>query len=112
MATPQRVSQGPTNDSPIQSTFLDATPTDTRDDLYPPKHHDPLGIGVRQVLPEDTAHVYKELTNKISWALGSTYRNQYHGKTSKVRLAAWELVKKIIRDHGYPKHLERKVTQK
>ncbi len=61
-------------------------------------------------MPED-AHpqlqqdAVKELVNKISWVLGSTYRIPYSNPKSPARDYAWRMVKTILRDHGYPKKI-------
>jgi len=46
--------------------------------------------------------VFKALINKISWAIGSTYKKRYSGKNTDVTNYARMCAHAIIRDHGYP----------
>jgi len=64
------------------------------------------------VPPADTqdalkADHYKELINKIAWALGSAYDRDYSRINLPTRKYAHELVASIIRDHGFPRKLSK-----
>lgn len=70
--------------------------------LAPEKETGPLGIP-----PEDTVvgfqtEVFKELINKLAWALGSTYRLQYRNQRTLVRQLAIAMAKDVVRAQGYP----------
>ena len=59
-------------------------------------------------VPSSTTHsalqqdVFKELINKLAWALGSTYRITYSNTRSPARTYAVRMAGKILRDNGYP----------
>lgn len=44
---------------------------------------------------------FKELTNKVAWVLGSTYRLEYSKRGSDLRDYARMIAHAIVRDHGY-----------
>jgi len=61
-----------------------------------------LGISPHEAQIALQQDVVKELVNKIAWSLGSVYRRSYSSMRMPARAYAWELVKQIIADHGYP----------
>ena len=63
---------------------------------------EPFGIPPYEAQIALQQDVVKELVNKIAWALGSVYRRNYRNIKTPVRARAWEIVKVIIEDHGYP----------
>lgn len=69
-----------------------------------------LSSSMMGVSPED-AHAalqmdaFKELINKLSWVLGSTYRVSYSNKTTAARSYALRMAKTILKDHGYPRSI-------
>jgi len=72
----------------------------------------PSGPGPLGVPPGDTyselQHVcFKELVNKIAWAVGSTYGRPYHNTRTSARLAAIEAAKAVVAEHGYPRNISR-----
>jgi len=64
-----------------------------------------LGIPPAATQPLMQTDAFKELVNKLSWALGSTYRKQYGQKRSPVRLVAQQMATSVMVVHGYPAHL-------
>lgn len=62
----------------------------------------PLGIPPQDTHPALQTDIFKELINKLAWALGSTYRQQYRNKTAPARVYALRMATRVIRDHGYP----------
>jgi len=66
---------------------------------------DPLGIPPAETQDALKADAYKELINKISWALGSTYRVNYSNTRMPARGYAQVIVGAIVRDHGFPRSL-------
>ena len=64
--------------------------------------NNPLGIPPHETQLALQQDVCKELANKIAWTLGSVYRRSYANMRTPARAYAWELVKQILRDHGYP----------
>jgi len=50
---------------------------------------------------------FKELINKLSWVLGSTYRQPYAGKNSPAREYALRMAQAVLRDHGYPRKISK-----
>jgi len=62
----------------------------------------PLGVhplDCHTALQTDT---FKELVNKFSWVLGSTYRVPYANIRTEARQYALRIVKQVLKDHGYP----------
>lgn len=45
---------------------------------------------------------FKEMVNKLAWALGSTYRVPYGNQSTLAREYALKMAQAVIRDHGYP----------
>lgn len=72
--------------------------------FLPPPPEGALGIPREAAQEELRPEVYKELINKLAWALGSTYRVNYSSNQMPARKYANELVGKIIFDHGFPRH--------
>lgn len=62
----------------------------------------PLGIPPHEAQLALQTDVVKELVNKISWTLGSVYRQSYSSMRTPARAYAWRIVKQVIKDHGYP----------
>lgn len=67
----------------------------------------PLGIPASETQIALQQDVVKELANKISWVLGSTYRTGYSSMRLPARAYAWRIVKRILEDHGYPLKIKR-----
>ena len=64
-----------------------------------------LGVPASAVVPALQSDAFKELINKLAWALGSTYKAQYGNVHSPARAAAVRLAKMVIARHGYPRHI-------
>jgi len=62
----------------------------------------PFGVAPASVGPQVQSDVFKELINKLSWTIGSTYKKRYSGKQSDVGDYARMCAHAILRDHGYP----------
>lgn len=62
---------------------------------------EPFGVAGPTVGPQVQSDVFKELINKLSWAIGSTYKKRYSGKQSDVGDYARMCAHAVIRDHGY-----------
>lgn len=52
---------------------------------------------------------FKELVNKIAWALGSAYRQPYSGVRTPARQYAVLVAAAIQRDHGYPRKIAKDI---
>jgi len=63
---------------------------------------EPFGVHVSLVDGGSQTEVFKELINKLSWAIGSTYKRRYSGKGCEVTDYARMCAHAILRDHGYP----------
>jgi len=61
-----------------------------------------LGVPASSTQPALQQDVFKELVNKLAWALGSTYRQPYGNRRSPVRTEAQKLATQLILAHGYP----------
>ena len=64
-----------------------------------------LGIPATSTVPALQTDSYAELVNKLSWALGTTYRTAYSGKRSVARTYATLIARAVVRDHGYPRKI-------
>lgn len=67
----------------------------------------PLGIPPYEAQIALQQDIVKELVNKIAWTLGSVYRANYSNMRTPARAYAWDLVKRIIEDHGYPARIRK-----
>jgi len=67
-----------------------------------PRSAQPLGLPPYKTQLALQQDIVKELVNKIAWTLGSVYRQSYSSMRTPARAYAWEIVKKVIEDHGYP----------
>lgn len=65
------------------------------------------GIPAHLTKPAEQSDVFKELVNKLAWALGSTYRVPYGNSWTGARQNALELAKSVITDHGYPRGIRK-----
>jgi len=50
---------------------------------------------------------FKELINKVAWALGSTYRTPYNNTRSPTRQLAAKIARHVLETQGYPGKIER-----
>ena len=67
----------------------------------------PLGIPAARTHPGLQTDAYKEIINKIAWAIGSSYRVPYRNARTGARYVAIGLARDLVGDHGYPRHLEK-----
>lgn len=51
--------------------------------------------------------VFKELVNKLSWALGSTYRRSYANNRQRARQIAIKIATRLIDQEGYPQQIQK-----
>jgi len=52
--------------------------------------------------------VYKELVNKLAWALGTVYGRSYSNKTTVARKLALQCASMVVSEVGWPDKIERK----
>ena len=64
-----------------------------------------LGIPAASTHALSQSHAWAELVNKLSWAIGSTYRVPYRNPRTGARLTALSMAQVLLQDHGYPAHL-------
>lgn len=67
----------------------------------------PLGIPGKDTLVAFQTEVFKELINKLAWALGSTYRTPYSNLRTDTRQLAIGLAKLVIDKQGYPEYMRK-----
>jgi len=65
----------------------------------------PLGLTADQCQPALQSDAFKELVNKLAWALGSTYGAPYNNTRTQARVSAVEIATALILRHGYPKNI-------
>jgi len=66
-----------------------------------------LGIPGKDTLVAFQTEVFKELINKLSWALGSTYRRPYSNQRTEVRQLAIAIAKHLVATQGYPEYMRK-----
>lgn len=68
----------------------------------PPSDGHAFGIPSQLAQPALQSDAFKELVNKIAWALGTTYHVPYANQRTVGRRWATELAKNTIASQGYP----------
>lgn len=63
---------------------------------------EPFGISAYETAAALQTDAFKELINKLCWAIGSTYRQPYGSVHSPVRVYALRIAKRVLKEHGYP----------
>lgn len=63
----------------------------------------PPGSGPGMASGQEQTDCVKELTNKLAWVLGSTYKKTYSSNKGPVHLYAQRIAKGIVRGQGYSK---------
>lgn len=63
----------------------------------------PPGKGEEEASGQEQTDCVKELTNKLAWVLGSTYKRAYSGKKGPVHSFAELAALGIVRAQGYSK---------
>jgi len=61
-----------------------------------------FGIPASETQKAMEVDVYKELVNKIAWAVGSCYGRPYANKRNIARQIAVDLANKVILEKGWP----------
>ena len=61
-----------------------------------------LGVPPQQTQASLQTDSFKELINKVAWALGSTYRTPYANTRTPTRRLAVAIAKHIVTTQGYP----------
>lgn len=86
-------------------------PSSAEPGAYQTRLHEeyPFGVLAEGTHPALQSDAFKELINKLSWALGSTYRIQYGSVHNPVRKYAQRMAKRVLADHGYPDKIAKSV---
>jgi len=81
------------------------SPADLLNKAHPRSGEAPFAFGVPplEVSDQEQYDHVKELQNKLSWAIGSTYRQAYSSRASPVADYVRRVTGAILRDHGYYK---------
>lgn len=61
-----------------------------------------LGIPVTESQPLLQSDCFKELVNKLAWAIGSTYEARYNNVRTPARQLAIAMAQVLVRRQGYP----------
>lgn len=72
-----------------------------------PSENTLLGIPTFLTEPALQTNAFKELVNKIAWAIGSTYKISFSQRRSNVRVVAVALATQIITNEGYPRSISK-----
>ena len=67
-----------------------------------------FGIPVEETQVAQQMEVYKELVNKLAWALGSTYGRPYANRTMAARQLAMSVAQRVVDEVGWPRGIEKK----
>jgi len=67
----------------------------------------PIGIPVSDTIPAMQTEFFKELINKLAWALGTSYRVRYSSPRAEPRATALILAREVIAELGYGSHLKK-----
>lgn len=67
----------------------------------------PLGIPASETVPSQQTEFFKELVNKLSWALGTSYRVSYNRPREEPRATALSMATAVLADFGYGAHLRK-----
>jgi len=67
---------------------------------------DPIGIPVDDTHAPLQTDFFKELVNKIAWALGTSYRVSYSSSRAEPRATAIVLANDVLARLGYGAHLK------
>jgi len=62
-----------------------------------------LGIPVADTIPILQSPAFKELVNKLAWAIGTTYDVPYTNTRCQARIRAVTLANMVLIGHGYPR---------
>jgi len=61
-----------------------------------------LGIPAQHTNPPMQQDVITEMANKFAWVIGSTYRMPYSNRKTLARRVAWDIMRALVTEHGYP----------
>jgi len=75
--------------------------------VYDPQSPSPLGVNASATHEALQADCYKELINKLAWAIGSTFRTPFSNSRTPTRQLARKLASTLIVEHGYPERIAR-----
>ena len=78
----------------------EALPTD-------PLSEGPLGIPGDQTQVALQTDVFKEVVNKLAWALGSTYRRPYNNRRTRARTLAIKMATRLFSQEGWPEQIKK-----
>jgi len=67
----------------------------------------PIGIPTGDTIPAMQTEFWKELVNKLAWALGTSYRVSYSSPRAEPRSTALILAQQVLSQHGYGSHLRK-----
>lgn len=68
---------------------------------------DTLGVPASETHAALQTDAFKELVNKLAWALGSTYRTTYSNLRSPTRQLAIKMAGYVTQSQGYPGKIAR-----
>lgn len=68
---------------------------------------EPIGVPASETHLALQTDAFKELVNKLAWALGSTYRTSYNNTRSPTRQLAIKLAHNLVANEGYPRKIAR-----
>ena len=68
----------------------------------PVEESEVLGVPASATHAALQTDAFKELINKLAWALGSTYRTPYNNTSTPTRKLATRIAKHVLSSQGYP----------
>lgn len=66
-----------------------------------------LGIPAGSTQVALQTDMFKELVNKLSWAIGSTYRRSYANNRQRTRQLSIKIATRLIDQEGYPQQIQK-----
>lgn len=71
----------------------------------------PLGVPAAFTHEALQTDAFKELINKLAWALGSTYRTPYNNTRTPTRQLASKIARHVLESQGYPVKIAREAAK-
>jgi len=81
--------------------------TEYRPRLPPVTPEGSFGISASETQKALEVDCFKELVNKLGWAVGSTYGRPYANRTNAARQIALALAMVVVAEHGWPHSIKK-----
>lgn len=75
--------------------------------LPPPRAEGSFGIPGHETQKALEVDAYKELVNKLAWAIGTAYGRPYANRGQVARQIALDLAAQVVEKHGWPARIRK-----